>query len=227
MGEGERRSAILFIWEGCMNVFCRSMAVLVLAGVGLTGCAHDWGTDAHPTTAADLQAVLRDEWSRHLFWTRNVVLDIAKNDRRSRRFAENAVATNIKDIARTFQPFYGDAVSDQLHALLTKHYEAIQAYSEATVAKNVRQQDVAMTLLMSNNDDLAALFSRINPHLSKDAVRSALATHVEHHVTQITKFQERDYAGEEEAWPAMEHHVYVIADMLAIALQKQFPSKFM
>ncbi len=79
----------------------------------------------------------------------------------------------------------------------------------------------------SNTDEIANFFSRINPHLSKDTVRSLFATKVDHHVAQIAKFQARDYAGEEETWPAMEHHVYVIADTLANALAKQFPTKFM
>jgi len=178
-------------------------------------------------TAADLQAVLRDEWSRHLFWIRNVVLDNAKNDRQSRDFAEKAVAANARDIARTFMPFYGEAASERLYTLLTKHYGAVKAYSQATVAGNKRQQDAAMTQLALNIDEIAVFFSGINPHLSKDAVRGLFATHVDHHVAQITKFQDGDYAGEEEAWPAMEHHIYVIADALTAALVKQFPRKFM
>ncbi len=211
-----------------MNIMRGPMALLIFTVVGLGGCAHEWSSmaDPHPVTEADLQAVLRDEWSRHLFWIRNVVLDNAKNDLRSRDFAEKAVATNARDIARTFRPFYGEAASDQLHTVLTKHYGAVKAYSQATVGGNTRQQEVAMAQFASNTDEIAAFFSGINPHLSKDAVRDLFAAHVDHHVTQINKFQNRDYAGEEETWPVMEHHVYGIADALAAALVKQFPAKF-
>jgi hypothetical protein len=160
------------------------------------------------------------------FWIRNVVLDNAKNDLRSRDFAGKAVAANARDIARTFRPFYGEAASDQLHTLLTKHYGAVKAYSQATMGGNKRQQDIAMAQFALNTDEIAAFFSGINPHLSKDAVRDLFAAHVDHHVTQINKFQNRDYAGEEETWPLMEHHVYGIADALAAALVKQFPTKF-
>lgn len=205
-----------------------SMAVLVLAVVGLVGCAHEWPSmsDPHPVTVADLQAVLRDEWSRHLFWIRNVVLDTAKNDLRSRAFAEEAVTANTRDMAKTFAPFYGDAVSERFRILLTKHYGVIKAYSEATVAGNKRRQDAAMAEFASSADEIANFFSGINPHLPKDTVRSLFAMNVDHHVAQITKFQNKDYASEEETWPAMEHHVYVIADTLAAAVVKQFPTKF-
>ena len=204
-----------------------SMTLLVFV-VGLGGCAHEWrsASDPHPVTAADLQAVLRDEWSRHLFWIRNVVLDNAKNDLRSRDFAEKAVATNAKDIARTFRPFYGEAASDRFYTLLTEHYDAVEAYSEATVAGNKSLQESARAKFTSNTDEIAAFLSGINPHLSKDAVRGLFATHVDHHVAQINKLQDKDYAGEEETWPVMEHHIYVIADALATAMVKQFPNKF-
>jgi hypothetical protein len=211
-----------------MNIMRRSMALLVFTVIGIGGCAHEWSSvsEPHPVTAADLQGVLRDEWSRHLFWTRNVVLDNAKNDLRSQDFAEKAVAANTRDIARTFRPFYGEATSERLRMLLTEHYEAVKAYSQATVAKNTRQQDAAKAQLTSNKEEIATFFNEVNPHLSKDGVQRLFAAHVDHHVAQITKFQERDYATEEETWPAMEHHVYVIADTLAAALVKQFPNKF-
>ena len=211
-----------------MNKMRRPMALLVFTIVGLAGCAHEWSSasDPHPVTVADLKAVLRDQWSRHLFWVRHVVLDNAKNDRRSRDFAEKAVTANTKEIARTFTPFYGEAASDRLRTLLTEHYDAIEAYSEATVAGNKRQQDAALTKFASNTDEIATFFSEVNPHLSKNTVRSLFATHVDHHITQITKFQNKDYAGEEETWPTMEHHIYVIADALGDALAKQFPAKF-
>jgi hypothetical protein len=204
------------------------MAVLGLAVVGLVGCAHEWEPmpDPQPATVADMQAVLRNRWASHLFWIRNVVMDNATNDLRSRDYAEQAVVANAKDIARTFAPFYGEAVSQQLFTLLEKHYGAVKAYSEATVAKNKRQQDAALVRFASNADEIATFLSRVNPYLSYDAVRGLIDTHVEHHVAQITKVQARDYAGEKETWPVMQHHVYVIADALTAALAKQFPAKF-
>lgn len=207
----------------------RSMALLVFTVIGIGGCAHEWSSmsDPHPVTAADMQAVLRDEWARHLFWIRNVSLDNAKNDLRSRDFAEKAVAANTRDMAKTFAPFYGDAVSERFRTLLTKHYGVIKAYSEATVAGNKSRQAAAMVELAVLTGEMANFFSGINPHLPKDTVRSLFATNADHHVAQINKFQDKDYAGEEETWPVMEHHVYLIADALATALVKQFSTRFM
>lgn len=211
-----------------MSQIRRVLAVLVLAVVGLVGCAHEWSpvSDPHPATVADMKGVLRDLWSRHLFWIRNVVVDHAMNDLRSQDFAEKTVVANARAIARTFRPFYGDAASERLFTLLADHYNAVKEYSKATMARNTRQQDEALAHFASNTDKIAAFLSGANPHLPKDTVRSLVSTHVDHHVAQIIRIQERDYAGEKEIWPVMQHHVYVIADALTAALAKQFPAKF-
>ncbi len=95
--------------------------------MALAGCAHEGSSlsDPHPVTVADLQAVLRDEWSRHVFWIRHVVMDNPKGDRRSRDFAEKAVAANARDMAKTLAPFYGDATAGRFRTLLTKHDDMI------------------------------------------------------------------------------------------------------
>ena len=207
-----------------MNTLHRSVALLVFTIIGLGGCAHEGSSvsDPHPVTVADLQAVLRDEWSRHVFWIRHVVMDNAKGDRRSRDFAEKAVAANARDMAKTLASFYGDATAGRFRTLLTKHDDMIQAYSDATVAGDKRRQGTAI----ATGASIANLLSQINPHLPKDTVRSLFATNIGHHVVPINKFQDKDYQGEDETWTAMEHHVYVIADTLTNAIAKQFPAKF-
>jgi hypothetical protein len=211
-----------------MSQIRRVTALLVLAVVGLVGCAHEWRSvaDPHPATVADMKAVLRDRWSGHIFWVRNVVLDNATNDRRAQDFAEKAVVANAKQIAGTFTPFYGGAASEKLFTLLTSHYGAVKAYSEATVAGNKRQQEKALADYASNTDEIATFLCGANPYLPKDTVQGLIAVHGNHHVAQITQFQERDYTGEEATWQVMQHHVYVIADTMTAALAKQFPAKF-
>ncbi|MGQ0810083.1 MAG: hypothetical protein ACT4OO_02515 [Nitrospiraceae bacterium] len=206
----------------------QSMAVLVLAVVGLVGCAHEPRPvgDANPARAADTKAALRDLWAGHIFWIRNVVLDNATNNPAARDAAEKDVVTNAKQIASTITPFYGEAASEKLFTLLASHYGAVKEYSEATVVGSKRQQDAALAHLASNADDIAVFLSGANPNLSKDTVRGLIAAHGAHHVAQITQFQEKDYAHEAQTWQVMRQHVYVIADALTMALVKQFPTKF-
>jgi hypothetical protein len=214
--------------EAFMSPIRRVISVLVLAVVGLVGCTHEWRSvaDVNHLSVADMNATMRDLWSGHNFWIRNVVLDNTTNNRKALDFAEKAVMANTKQIAKMFTPFYGEAVTEQLFTLLVKHYGAIKAYSEATVAGNKRQQDAALADYASNTDEIATFLSRINRYLPKDTIRGLFAAHGDHHVALINELQEGDYGHEAETWQVMQQHVYAIADTLTTALEKQFPAKF-
>ncbi len=211
-----------------MNSMSRVMVILVLAVVGLVGSAHEGlaAAGGHPRSAADLKAVLRDLWSGHNFWLRNIALDNTTNNRKALEHAEKSVTANARQIAKVFAPFYGEAASEQLFALLVKHSGAIKAYSEATVAGNKSRQDAAKADYASNTDEIAAFFSGSNRYLPKDTVRSLFAAHGAHQFELIKELQEEDYGHEAETWQAMEQHGHAIADTLTAGLEKQFPAKF-
>ena len=204
------------------------IAASVLAVVSLTGCSHDILSieNADPVRLAETKAAMRDLWTGHIFWIRNVVSDNAVHNAAARDAAEQEVVVNAKKIANSITPFYGEKASEKLFSLLAGHYGAVKEYSEATVAEDRLQQDAALTHLASNTDDIAVFLSGANPHLPKDTVRGLIAAHGAHHVLQITQFKERDYVHEGETWKVMKQHVYVIADALTMALATQFPSKF-
>jgi hypothetical protein len=203
-------------------------AALVFAVVGLGGCAHEErsGAGVSPLGVADTKAVMHDLWSGHNFWIRNVVLDHTTNNRKALDFAEKAVLANAKQIAKVFTPFYGEAATEQLYNLLAKQYGAIKTYSEATVVGNKSRQDAALAEYASNTDEIAAFFNGVNRYLPKDTVRGLFAAHGADHVELINELHEEDYGHEAETWQVMQQHVYVIADTLTTALEKQFPGKF-
>lgn len=211
-----------------MRLLHRSIRVLILAVLGLTSCAHDVRAVEHgdPVRMAETKAAMRDLWTEHIFWIRNVVLDNAANIAAARDAAEQEVVANAKEIAQTIAPFYGEKASQKLFGLLAGHYGAVKEYSDATVAGNRPRQDAALDHLATNADEIATFLSGANPHLPKDAVRGLIAAHGTHHVLQITQFNERDYVHEGETWEVMKQHVYVIADTLTTALATQFPDKF-
>lgn len=206
-----------------------SMAVLVLAFVGLMGCDYESRTvgNAKPVLVAEMNQTLRDLWLGHIFLIQHVVLINAVNDPVARDAADKQVLANAKQIANTFTPFYGEARSEKLFTLLADHYAAVKEYSEATIAESKSRQDGALARLESNADDMEVFFNGVNPHyLPKDTVRGLIAAHGAHHVLQINQYKKKDYVRLEETWSMMRQHVYVIADTLTTALVKQFPGRF-
>lgn len=203
------------------------MAVLVLALVALVGYESRAAGEVNPLRVAEMQKTLRDLWLGHIFMIQHVVLFNPSNDPAARDAADKQVLANAKQIANAFIPFYGEARSEKLFALLSGHYAAVKEYSEATIAANTQQQDVALSRLGSNAADIDAFFIGVNPnYLPKGTVRGLIEAHGAHHVLQINQYKKKEYAKLEETWPMMRQHVYVIADTLTTALAKQFPDKF-
>lgn len=204
-----------------------AMAVLILALASLAGYESRAEGETNLVRVAEMQKTLRDLWLGHIFMIQHVVLYNTTNNPAGRHTADKQVLANAKQIADTFAPFYGEARSEKLFTLLSGHYAAVKAYSEATIEGNAEQQDIALVHLASNADEIDAFFNGVNPnHLSKNTIRGLIAAHGAHHVLQINQYKKKEYAKLEETWPMMRQHVYIIADTLTMALSKQFPEKF-
>lgn len=174
----------------------------------------------------ELKLTLRELWAGHIFWVRNVVLSTRYGDPEAAKVAEDQVVKNAMDIAGSISPYYGKEASDKLFSLLAGHYGAIKEYMNASFAGNKVARDTAVEMLKKNADDIAAFLSSANPNLKKETLLSALVAHGGHHIAQIEAIASKDFASEAKTWPAMKAHVYVIADVLADGLAKQFPMKF-
>jgi hypothetical protein len=181
----------------------------------------------HPaTTKTELRLALRDLWVEHIFWVRNVVLTTKLGDTEAAKVAEGQVVQNAKDIANSVSPYYGKEASDKLFKLLAGHYGAIKDYMTAAYAGNKTGKEAAVGKLKKNADEIASFLSSANPNWKKETLVSALLTHGEQHIAQIDAVSSKNYASEAKTWDAMRKHVYVIADVLANGIVKQFPNKF-
>jgi hypothetical protein len=136
------------------------------------------------------------------------------------------VVANAQSIAGSVEPFYGAKAKEKLFTLLAGHYGAVKAYLDASVAQDSAKQSEATAKVISNAGEIASFLSGANPYLPKDTVQGLLQAHGGHHIAQIQQLQAKDYAGEAKTWADMSQHMYVIADALADALDKQFPAKF-
>ena len=180
-----------------MNKIFRSMAVLVLALVGLVGCdyriASRRGCESSPC-GGDEADLSRSLARAHLLGSARRVEHRDDTIRRSgmpprRRSRPIRNRSRIRLRRSTVKP-----ASEKLYSLLDVNIDAVREYSEATVAGNKQQQDAALARLASNADDIADFLSHVNPYLQKDNVRGLIAAHGAHHVLQINQYKKKDYA---------------------------------
>lgn len=212
-----------------MSKIQQCMVWLVLALVGLLGGDYESRAagDVSPVRAVDLQKSLRDLWLGHIFLIQHAVLYNITYDTATQDAADKQVLGNVREIANTFTPYYGEARCEKLLNLLAAHYVSVKEYSEATIAGSKSRQDAALVLLATNADDLDEFFNGVNPNsMPKGTVRGLIAAHGSHHVLQVNQYKRKEYAQLEETWTMMLQHVYVIADTLTTALVKQFPGRF-
>jgi hypothetical protein len=196
-----------------------ALGLLCLAPVGIMAQSA-----ATPPSLPELQSALRDVWIGHVFWVRNVVLMTRLGNAPGAKVAEGQVVQNAKDIAQAISPFYGQAAADKLFGLLAAHYGAIKDYMNASFAGKKPAKSAASDALDANADEIAAFLSSANPNWPKDALDDALRAHAAHHVMQIDAVTARDYKAEADSWTEMKGHIYVIADVLAQGIEKQFGS---
>jgi hypothetical protein len=209
-----------------MNI--KTLALLLLAF-----CAQPvWSqTPAASPAAADSPALTtrlaeRDLWVEHIFWIRNYALANQFADQKQAKVAADQVVDNATKIANSIAPLYGQPAADQLLKLLAGHWGAVKHYSDATVAKDTKGKQAAVTELTSNAKAIAAFLATANPNLPEATLVTMLSAHGGHHIAQINEFAAHDYAGEARTWAMMRTHILALADALTGALVKQFPDKF-
>jgi hypothetical protein len=209
-----------------MNI--KTLALLLLAF-----CAQPvWSqTPAASPAAADSPALTtrlaeRDLWVEHIFWIRNYALANQFADQKQAKVAADQVVDNATKIANSIAPLYGQPAADQLLKLLAGHWGAVKHYSDATVGKDAKGKQAAVTELTGNAKAIAAFLATANPNLPEATLVTMLSAHGGHHITQIDEFAAHDYAGEARTWAMMRTHILALADALTGALVKQFPDKF-
>jgi hypothetical protein len=212
-----------------MSKIYHAIAISILTLVGLLGGAYESRAagDISPVPVAELQKTFRDLWLGHIFMIQHAVLYNMTYDIAERDAADKQVLANVREIANTFTPYYGEARCEKLYALLASHYSAVKEYSEATIAGNKSRQDAALVSLASNADFIDVFFNEVNPHyLPRGTIRGLIAAHSSHHVLQINQYKKKKYAQLKDTWSMMRKHVHVIADTFTMALVKQFPGRF-
>ncbi|TPG80089.1 hypothetical protein [Pseudomonas mandelii] len=209
------------------------MNIKVLALMLLAFCAQPAWSQNPPAAPASADSAalttrlaLRDLWVEHIFWIRNYAIANQAADKQQAKVAADQVVDNATKIANSIAPLYGQPAADQLLKLLAGHWGAVKHYSDATVAKDTKGKQAAVTDLTSNAKAIAAFLAKANPNLPENTLVAMLSAHGGHHVAQVDELAAHDYAGEARTWQMMRTHIVSLADTLTAALVKQFPDKF-
>lgn len=220
------------------SVFCMVAALAAFTFLGSSSHAADAPAAAEGVAAQHADAApsakllatrqaMRDLWTDHIFWVRNVVIATKDKNPEARKAAEAEVVANAKTIAGAVEPFYGKEGSEQLFKLLAGHWGAIKAYLDATDSGDKAGAEKAQADLYANAHDIAEFLSKANSNWPLNTVNGLLMGHAAHHVMQIQDIYAGRYDKEgSQDWPEMRKNMNILGDALANGLAKQFPDKF-
>ena len=225
----------------------RSRTVTAAAALGvvaalITGCDssdephHDAAlqSTAAPTAtshgSADkqlaLHSAMRDLWSQHMEWTYATV-DAFFHDQKAVGPTLDRLLKNQRDIGAAVAPYYGKGAGDSLTKLLTAHINGAVPVLQAAQAGDKTKLDQALAAWYANAKQVADLLSSVNPtSWPRSATEPMLRTHISQTTTYAVDLLKGNYASAIKNYDVAEHHMLMLADVLADGLIAQFPTRF-
>lgn len=164
-------------------------------------------------------------WEQHIMWTRMLLISIAEN-LKDLDATEARLLQNPKDMANIFRKYYRDAIADKIEQLLTQH---LVIGKNLIIALKNKDQKLANDLTdkwYKNADDMANLFSRINPFYPREKTKNMLYDHLDLTTDEITARLRKDYKADINAFDKVQQEALKMSQFFVDGIFRQFPNTF-
>lgn len=169
---------------------------------------------------------MRQLWTDHVLWTRNVVINII-DDTPGTDEAVNRLLANQEDIGDAIKPYYGDSNGEALTELLREHIMTAADLLVAAKQGNTEAFNTANTAWYANADEIATFLNTANPeHFGLTEWKAMMKEHLDLTLDEATARLEGNYAADVAAFDLIYEQALMMADMLAEGIARQFPDKF-
>lgn len=215
--------------SGLVALFA-ALVALALSG-GHDAAAHGPDHASEPTTAiTQKQLAFRNEmrrlWEDHVTWTRLAVISLVAGTPDTEATVSRLLR-NQTDIGRAVAPYYGKAAGTALTGLLREHIVVAADLIAAAKAGDQAKQAEATAAWTANADEIATLLSKANPRYWKLAeMKAMLASHLRLTTAEVVARLQQRWAADVVSYDRIHRQALGMADMLAIGIEKQFPSRF-
>lgn len=138
-------------------------------------------------------AEMRDAWSKHVWWTREVILSIV-NGLPGTNESVAKLLKNPAEMASHFAPSSGPAILKQMSDLFTIHLKMGGDIVTAAKDGDMRKVENLTRQWYANADDIARFYANINPRYSEKAVREMFYEHLRLTLTEAAQEIKGQYA---------------------------------
>ena len=140
--------------------------------------------------------------------------------------AAGALDANSVAIAQAIGSVYGKDAEAAFLPLWRRHIGFVVDYTTGLATKDMAKQTQAVNALLGYTQEFAAFLSGANPNLPKDAVAELVKAHI---LTLKDVIDAQASKDPQKTWATLRMagmHMSMIANPLADAIVKQFPSRF-
>ncbi len=174
----------------------------------------------------DLRLTMRDLWSDHALWTRNVIICIV-DDAPGTTDAVNRLLQNQEDIGNAVKPYYGDANGNTLTNLLKDHITTAADLIIAAKNGDTPGYNVAYAAWYANADDIAEFLHGANPeHWHLDHWKAMMKSHLDNTLDEVVARLDGNYVADVIAYDIIVDEMQMMADELSEGIALQHPDKF-
>lgn len=174
--------------------------------------------------ATSLQANMRQLWSEHVIWTRNVLLCIV-DELPGKEQATKRLLLNQTELGNAIKPYYGEQAGNKLTDLLTIHIIISLDVVKAAKDGNAVALEEANKRWYSNADEIAVFLFNANPNLRYEDMKTMMDEHLKLTTQEAMQRIKKDYDADIIAFDKVIKEILQMSDMLADGISKQFPSK--
>lgn len=164
-------------------------------------------------------------WEQHIMWVRMLLISIAEN-LKDLEATQARLLRNPKDIANVFRPYYGANVANQIEKLLTEHLAIGKDLIVALKNKNQEKANILSTKWYQNADEMAEIFSSINPFYNKEEVRRMLYDHLRLTTEEVKARLRGDYVADINAYDMVQKEILIMSQFFVKGIVRQFSNLF-
>ena len=169
----------------------------------------------------ELNDAMRFVWMQHIYWTRLLLVDIAAR-LKSQNATEMRLMDNPCDIAAVYKNFYSERDAKKIEDEIREHLKIGGALITALRDRRMSEAEDLNRKWYKNADEMAGVFSQLNPYYRYEDVRDMLKEHLDLTGKEVTAHLKQDYNAGIEAFGEAERAAMKMADYFTSGLVSQF-----
>lgn len=158
-------------------------------------------------------------------WTRMLLISIAEN-LKDLEATQARLLRNPKDIADVFRRYYGNATANRIQQLLTEHLAIGKDLIVALKNKNQEEAAKLNTKWYQNADEMAEVFSNINPFYPIEEIRKMLYEHLRLTANEVNNRLQGNYVEDINSYDMVQREILKMSQFFVKGIVKQFPNIF-